>query len=192
MKVYILRHGQTDANKARLLQGRSNRPLNEEGTEQAKKAGEWFRSENIQFNKVYSGPLLRAIQTAEYVSGKVPEIDDRLTELDYGPYEDMDLRNPHPEITEFFRDFINVPAPAGMEPLDQVTSRLGAFLEDLAKNPVEGNVLISTHAIAMKGALEYLTPESRGSYWHKFIGNCAVYVTEYIEHGYTVPEEVYP
>ena len=192
MKVYILRHGQTDANKAHLLQGRSNRPLNEEGILQARQAGEWFQTNDIQFKDVYSGPLQRAIQTTEIASGITPQIDERLTEMDYGSYEDMDLRNPNPEITEFFRDFIHVPAPAGMEPLEEVTGRLGAFLADLAQNPVEGNVLISTHAIAMKGALEYLTPESQGSYWHKFIGNCAVYVTEYTEKGYSIPEEVYP
>ena len=42
----------------------------------------------------------------------------------------------------------------------------------------------------MKGALEYLTPESRGSYWSTYIGNCAVYVTEIDQNGaYTVPRE---
>ena len=73
--------------------------------------------------------------------------------------------------------------------------RLGEFLETLPeeqngkKTPL-GNILISTHAIAMKGALEYLTPESRGGYWSKYIGNCAVYQTEMIEGGYLVPVEV--
>ena len=37
--------------------------------------------------------------------------------------------------------------------------------------------MISTHAIAMKGLLEYLTPESQGRYWSKYIGNCAVRIS---------------
>ena len=50
------------------------------------------------------------------------------------------------------------------------------------------NILISTHAIALKGALEYLTPESKGSYWAKNIGNCAVYRTELTDGAFLAPE----
>ena len=52
------------------------------------------------------------------------------------------------------------------------------------------NILISTHAIAMKGLLEYLTPESEGSYWSKYIGNCAIYGADLVDGHYTVPEEL--
>ncbi len=63
-----------------------------------------------------------------------------------------------------------------MEPLSQVVERTGRFVEDI--RGFSGDILISTHAIAMKGILEYLTPESNGSYWSKYIGNCAVYTAE--------------
>ena len=42
----------------------------------------------------------------------------------------------------------------------------------------------------MKGALEFLTPESKGSYWKKFIGNCAIYVTDYLDGKFSVPYEI--
>ena len=100
----------------------------------------------------------------------------------------MDLRAPAPEELAFFRDFVNVPAPAGMEKLSAVTARLGAFLEQLRPEAEERDILVSTHAIALKGALEYLTPASRGSYWAKNIGNCAVYRTAPTAGGYLVPE----
>lgn len=65
------------------------------------------------------------------------------------------------------------------------------FLEELRKRDADcGNILISTHAIAMKGALEYLTPGSEGSYWSKFIGNCAIYTAENRPEGFSVPEEL--
>ena len=54
---------------------------------------------------------------------------------------------------------------------------------------MEGDILISTHAIAMKGILEYLTPGSDGAYWSKYIGNCAVYVAENRDGKFSVPEE---
>lgn len=53
-----------------------------------------------------------------------------------------------------------------------------------------GNVLVSTHAIAVKGILEYLTPDSNGGYWSKYIGHCAVYTVACGEDGYTAPIEL--
>ena len=190
MTVYIIRHGQTDGNKAHAMQGRSDLPLNETGRRQAESAGEAFRRMGVSFARVYSSPLVRAAETARIVSGAEPELDDRLLEMDYGPYEGMDLKNPAPEVTAFFRDFVNVPAPEGMEQLSAVTARLGDFLEDLRQRGIEGDILIATHAIAMKGALEYLTPGSGGGYWAKNIANCAVYASELTRDGYSVPSEI--
>ena len=117
------------------------------------------------------------------------ETDDRLLEMDYGPYEGMDLRKPVPEVVTFFSDFARNPAPAGMEQLSSVTARAGRFIEDVARSSGE-RVLVSTHAILMKGILEYLTPDSRGSYWSKFIGNCAVYQCVWRDEAFSVPVEV--
>ena len=190
--VYIVRHGQTAMNHAKLLQGRSDIPLNETGILQAEKAGEYFRREGIRFDYVFSSPLVRAVQTAEAMSqDDCPvQTDERLLEMDYGPYEGISLVNPPAEITYFFSDFTNHPAPEGMEQLASVVKRLGEFLEEILSSHLSGNILISTHAIAMKGALEYLSPKSHGSYWSKYIGNCAVYVSELDETGYSVSFEV--
>ena len=99
-----------------------------------------------------------------------------------------DLHNLPPEILTFFSDFVHNPAPAGMEQLGAVVARVGAFLEELRES--EENILISTHAIAMKGILEYLTPASNGAYWSKFIGNCAVYTSQNQNGQFTVPTEL--
>ena len=190
--IYIMRHGQTDKNQAKLLQGRSNVPLNAAGEEEAKAAGEWFKEQGITFSQVYSSPLIRAVQTAMLASGfEQAEIrtDERLLEMDYGPYEGMDLTNPAPEIITFFSDFVHNPAPEGMEKLSSVTARMGSFIEDL--KGMEGNILIATHAVAMKGALEYLTPDAQGAYWSKYIGTCGVYATRETDGMFSVPEEVY-
>ena len=190
--LYIIRHGQTDLNKARVLQGRSDAPLNEDGIRQAQEARELFLRYGISFDRIYSSPLIRAVTTAGIIEPNLtPVTDDRLLEMDYGPYEGMDLRNPAPEVMTFFSDFVNQPAPEGMEPLSEVVARLGDFLEEIKEEVQHKNVLTATHAIAMKGALEYLTPESQGSYWSKHIRNCAVYQAEVREDGsWSVPVEV--
>lgn len=171
--IYIIRHGQTELNNRSVLQGRSDYPLNKAGIAQAEAAALGLRG--VAFDRVFSSPLVRALQTVRIVApGVKPLADERLIEMDYGPYEGADLERPAPELAAFFLDFVRNPAPEGMESLAAVVDRVGAFIEDIRRLP--GNVLISTHAIAMKGILEYLTPDSNGGYWSKYIGNCAVYV----------------
>lgn len=190
--IYIMRHGQTNRNKAQRLSGRQNVALNEEGRAQARRTGNYFKDHHIAFDQVYSSPLDRAIETAEISTGiKRDQIitDDLLLEMDYGPYEGVSLDHPPAEIVYFFADFVHHPAPAGMESLDHVVARLGKFLEGLPYRNDE-NILISTHAIAMKGALEYCTPNASGQYWSKYIGNCAVYCFDRIDGQFTIPEEL--
>ena len=186
--IYIIRHGQTELNISNALQGRSDHPLNDTGIRQAMEAAE--RLKGISFAAVYSSPLIRAVRTAEIIVPTLePVIDERLIEMEYGPYEGKSFRELGPEVLTFFRDFVHNPAPEGMEPLDSVVRRGGEFME--ARCRTRENILVSTHAIAMKGILEYLTPASGGSYWSKNIGNCAVYTAEYLPDGtWSVPVEM--
>lgn len=184
--IYIIRHGKTELNKANVFQGRSNYPLNDEGKKQAEEAAEMLKG--IEFSYVFSSPLVRAVQTAEIIvpNGNI-KIDERLIEMDYGQYEGATLQNMPDELRTFFNDFIHNPAPQGMEPLQDVVKRTGEFIEEISA--LDGNILISTHAIAMKGILEYLTPDSNGSYWAKYIGNCAVYAADNQDRHISIPME---
>lgn len=201
MILYIIRHGETGMNRKKVLQGRSNMPLSEEGIHQAEEAGAYFRSQGISFREVWSSPLTRAVQTAEIIAGEAAvQTDERLLEMDYGPFEGVSLMPPPQELMTFFSDFIHNPAPEGMEALADVVKRTGHFLNDLAESTAavcqndsgneRDNILISTHAIAMKGLLENLTPDSGGSYWSKYIGNCGIYRSVMRDGSFSVPEEV--
>lgn len=186
--IYIVRHGQTEMNNRKVLQGRSDVSLDETGFAQAQAAAE--KLTDIRFNRVYTSPLIRAIQTARIIVPYVdPVMDDRLIEMDYGPYEGCDLTRLPPKIITFFSDFVHNPAPDGMEQLSSVVARVGSFLEELRK--AEGNILLSVHAISMKGMLEYLTPGSNGSYWSKYIGNCSVYTAENRDGKLGIPTELF-
>ncbi|MBQ8159672.1 MAG: histidine phosphatase family protein [Clostridia bacterium] len=183
--IYIIRHGKTALNRANVLQGRSDCPLIEEGVCQAEEAGR--RLKTVRFEHVFSSPLSRAVQTAEIVApGRAIRTDDRLIEMDYGPYEGLDLRRLPPEMKTFFSDFEHNPAPMGMEQLGDVKIRVAAFLESI--RDLQGDILISTHAIAMKAILEVLTPSAHGAYWSKYIGNCEVYVASHVDGVFGIPE----
>jgi broad specificity phosphatase PhoE len=177
-------------NAKMLMQGRSNHPLNEMGFAQADEAAERFAEMGVKIDKVYTSPLIRAVQTAERIAPDAEiVVDERLIEMDYGPYEGCSLLDPPQEIIEFFSDFVNNPAPEGMENLSDLVARMGRFMESLKKEG-DQTILISTHAIAMKGILEHLTPESHGAYWNKHIANCAVYRTTFSDGAFTVPVEL--
>ena len=136
-RIYIIRHGQTDLNRKHILQGRVDEPLNEDGIRQAREAAELLKQLDITIDSAWSSPLQRAMDTAMIVAGDIPsQTDERLLEMDYGPYEGADLTSPPPEIVEFFSDFTNNPEPAGMEPLSAIVQRLGEFLEELREDPV--------------------------------------------------------
>ena len=183
--IYLLRHGQTRRNRERLLQGRSDDPLDACGLEEAREAAQ--RLATVHFDRVFSSPLTRAIETARAVVGDDVEItvDDRLIEMDYGPFEGMSLDAPAPEVLAFFAYFAHVPAPSGMEQLADVVARAGSFLEECCTT--QDNVLVATHAILMKGMLEYLTPDSHGSFWSKYLGTCEIFVVDRDGDGFSRP-----
>ena len=131
-------------------------------------------------------------------------LDNRLMEMSFGPYEGGDLTNLPPELLGFFRDPSENPAPPGVEQLPDLVARLGSFLEDMKAEILAGgaqaelaagrgldeNVLIATHAIALKAALEYLDPAAEGKWFNTFVKNCAVFCFDIVDGEFTTPAEV--
>jgi probable phosphoglycerate mutase len=86
--LYIIRHGQTDLNKAGIVQGRGvNSPLNEMGVKQAKAFFDYYQHEG--FDKIYTSTLLRTHQTVQpFVDAGIPaEALIGLDEIGWGIYE---------------------------------------------------------------------------------------------------------
>lgn len=88
MKLYIIRHGETDWNKEKRLQGQSDTQLNEYGIELARITGEALK--DVHFDYIFSSPLKRAYKTAELIRMDRPVkiiTDDRLKEICFGVNE---------------------------------------------------------------------------------------------------------
>lgn len=88
MRLYVIRHGQTDANVQGVLQGpRIDLPLNARGRAEARALARWFESRPV--DHILSSPLKRARETAEAVAAvtRAPvTFHDELVEMDWGVY----------------------------------------------------------------------------------------------------------
>lgn len=146
MNLYFVRHGQTDWNIQRLTQGWTDIPLDETGIKQAEALRDKLAQSNLKFDAVYSSPLQRVHRTAEIVTSENYEImlDDRLKERNCGKFEGK----PRDLIFNYEIDFLDpvVNSDAfGVEPINHMTERVRAFLEELkSKYADDANILIFT------------------------------------------------
>ena len=93
MRLYMVRHGETDWNKAKKVQGRADIPLNAYGRELSEKTAEGLRG--ISFDLAYTSPLSRAKETAQIVlqGRKIPLIEEpQIQEICFGDYEGIVYR----------------------------------------------------------------------------------------------------
>ena len=184
MKIYIIRHGETDLNKQRLLQGRYNSQLNEQGRQQARDCAAWLKARGISFDRVYASPLDRAMETAHLATGVAREDivpEERIVEIAFGPYEMQSYEKLDDTMMAYFRDPVHTPAPEGMETIEELVARVGSFMEDLkavAKDPSLDSIAVVTHGVSIRTIMAYLKGQSFEEGWNLMVGNCDVFCTE--------------
>lgn len=186
MLIYVVRHGETNANVDGYLQGWTNDPLNENGRKLAEITGQGMRG--IKFDYCISSPLVRARETAEIIlkeSGNdIPiQFDNRIKEINMGDWERKKFRPGEREVDEeqmrlFFTDpFAFAGYPSG-ESMYQVCERTQEFLKELVKKDDGKTYLITTHGFALRAMLNYLY-ENPSDFWHGHVPyNCAVNIIE--------------
>ncbi|MEF9916086.1 MAG: histidine phosphatase family protein [Lachnospiraceae bacterium] len=187
MKLYLVRHGETDGNKRKLLQGHSDIPLNDFGRTLAYKTGQGLQ--HISFDAVFTSPLKRAKETAEIIinKAKIPFIvDDRIQEMGFGIFEGLCCSKegweiPDPEFGRFFTEPQQYHAPLGGEGFPDVLKRVKDFFEDLYSKEqyAESNLLISTHGATLRAMLDYFKNVPLENFWDGGVHrNCAVSIVE--------------
>lgn len=159
MEIYLVRHGQTDWNVEKKLQGNIDIPLNEVGRRMAVETGEAMKQ--IPFDRIYCSPLKRALETAEKIrGGRDVElvINESLRELGFGVDEgrlyDEIVADPDSKFRYFFTEPEKYGPALGGETLEHICERAAAFLENEIM-PLESSmqrIMIVAHG-AMNKAL---------------------------------------
>ena len=187
MRVYFLRHGQTDWNVAHRIQsqGAAEVDLNATGVAQAESAAKMIESANLAFDRVYVSPYRRARHTADIICARVggtPIPDDRLCEIDFGDYNGTSYGEAGYVDDNIRAAFENPPAfvPHGGESYGQFLARVGGFLDDELK-PLEGvcgSVLVVAHRGVLNAVATILEKRDLSRFWKNDTSNCGMDVVE--------------
>ncbi len=146
MKIYVIRHGVTELNKKKIVNGEIDEPLAPEGIDQAKNLIQEI-PDNV--THIYSSPLIRARQTAEILSSvnRPLSLHEELTEIRIGnlagkSWENMEkgleLKEKHRTVKFDYR-------PYGGESVRDVKKRLYEFLKKISGKHKDYEALIITH-----------------------------------------------
>ena len=184
MKIWIARHGQTDLNHEKRMQGLTDCPLNETGIRQARQSRENIG--DVHFDAVYASPLKRAQLTASIIGDVDPSqiiTDRRLIETDFGKYEKCKYYLMGPAMTLYWMFPKLFPVPATVESLDSMKARASSFLSELETKEYE-NVLVACHGGIMRALCGYLDEAPDGLHWER-MKNCEIRVYEYRDGKHT-------
>lgn len=152
--IYITRHGQTDWNLTKRMQGRGDIPLNKDGIKEAHALAKQLVPLNI--DKIISSDLIRAQKTAQIINSylNVPLLmDNRLQEIDYGLIEGK-LKKDITKDDWFLFNFD--PSAIGAESFIDLYERVKSFFSDLFEKFENENLLIVTHGGLIRMMMHFI------------------------------------
>jgi broad specificity phosphatase PhoE len=150
MRLVLVRHGETDSNKAGLALGRKDVELNETGRWQAQRVAGALQNQAIA--AVYSSPLLRALDTACAIAERhdLPvQVDEGLIEMEIGEMEGLTFQQVRESYPQFLQLWLGGSAayermPGGERLLD-VQERAWQALERICGKETQQTVVVVTH-----------------------------------------------
>jgi alpha-ribazole phosphatase len=180
MKLFLVRHGQTDWNLTRRFQGQSDVPLNQTGIHQAEQVAKRLSAEKIDF--IYSSDLSRAFETAQICrSGFQPDIpiqaDPCLREVNFGAWEGLTynaIKEKYPDsLATWERDVYSSSPPNG-ETLEDLTKRVQSFLDDLLQKHNDQTVLVVAHGGVLQVMICLALKLSPTMYWQFYLSTASL------------------
>lgn len=171
MELYLIRHGQTEWNQEGRMQGRLDSPLTPLGREQAVLLGQRLQQET--WDAVYCSPTGRAFTTARLIlSGREDLIvtDERLREIDMGPWEGRTFYQVERDHPVEFQDFIHRPDLfrfPGAEDYQSLLQRAGSYIEDIQTRHAGQRVLTVTHGGTLLAILTYVEKTPLAALWER-------------------------
>ncbi len=150
----FIRHGQTNWNKERRIQGLIDNPLNDEGIMQAHKIGKNLQNIDSKWDLIISSPLARATKTAQIIASYLPNIplviNPYFIERDFGAAEGE-------FITAALFDKIINDDVKGLENSKHLQMRILKEVENLAKKHPDQKLLIIAHSHVIKALLTLIS-----------------------------------
>jgi len=167
----VVRHGQTDANKERLVQGFTDTPLNDVGDKQAELAGKAMK--DVFFHQAYSSDLKRALKTCQHIldQNKASEItsndivqDKRVREQNFGIHENIPLDQWVEMALKEKTDPLDFPPESG-ETNVEVRNRTREFLKNIISKAVninyeQPNILVVSHGLTIRQLIKIFFEEN--------------------------------
>lgn len=153
MKLYVVRHGQTDKNVLGVVHGQTESNLTEEGIKAAYKLQS--KIAQLDIDVVISSPLSRAKMTAEIlIDNKLPvNIDDRIIERDWGLCEGAKIEEV--DRVKCWNYYLNYDENS-IEILTDFMKRIIEFIDDIKIKYHDKNVLVVTHSAVSRAIYHYL------------------------------------
>ncbi len=155
MTIYFARHGETDWNVKKRIQGKTDIPLNERGIMQAKMLADTLRERNMHLARVYTSPQKRAKETAVIAAEAIGAdcvVIDELRELDLGLWEGSNWDIIEEENSEIYRawrkDKRYVHIPRG-ENYNELLKRTLAAVEKILAQETQDVLVVSHSAVIM-------------------------------------------
>lgn len=151
--VYLVRHAAAEGNITKVFQGRIDADLCGYGHDQLNALTERFK--DIEIDKLYSSPLLRARKTANAVKPDMPiELIPDLMEIDGGGFESVkycDLPEKFPEeYDQWTYHMGEFQAPNGGESIADVYKRMSNAITEIAKQNLGKSVAVVSHGCAIR------------------------------------------
>ncbi|KMJ44025.1 alpha-ribazole phosphatase [Xenorhabdus khoisanae] len=146
MRIFLVRHGQTQANIDGVFCGKTDLPLTEVGVKQAQQLA--IALKNITFQSVHCSKKQRAHQTAQIISSSGIQNDSRLNELDFGAWELRHHENIAKEDPQAWSRWLvdwQQGCPPEGESFRHFAERVKEYTEELRSDAVSVNRLIVAH-----------------------------------------------
>ncbi len=180
-KLYLLRHGQTEFNVKKLVQGRCDSPLTDLGRKQAGMAAAWLKGHDVVPDKVVSSPLGRAMDTAQLVATELLGPDaavepcEGIIERCYGTFEE----GPHDALPTDVWDPGEDLIPFGGEGSQALQERMVDTLTNIMGSEGIETLLAVSHGSASRQFIKAAAPE--GFELPAKLPNCAIMIFDFDE-----------
>lgn len=180
-KLYLLRHGQTEFNVKKLVQGRCDSPLTDLGRQQAGMAAAWLKAHGVVPDKVVSSPLGRAMATASLVATELLGADadvepcEGIIERCYGTFEE----DPHDALPTDVWDPGEDLIPFGGEGSQALQERMVDTLTNIMDADGIETLLAVSHGSASRQFIKAAVPEDFEL--PTKLPNCAIMIFDFDE-----------